>query len=356
MRAREKKALVGAALGLALIAGAVFVGTSLLPDPPRCDAAALEALGRELSALDPGLRLDRTQDVVDALHGACEIVTWDTATFVARVHGEFDRGQAYWEIVDSPDEGCSPGSGGGLDPACAKRCGYPEEVLALGLLENRALRTQLMLEEVGVSSPAARQLVWVMVAGEGRKAWFDPQPLRSPLTELSPPSFVAESPTPIGPGQRPTSSPGDALVIDGRARVDELRGRVLDKEIRAHAVSIAHGDAFPFDVWIPITLERRRLRACATEQGGLRCLLPHVAGERAATLAALVDGELEILTPVEPAASGASAPTHLLVLDERATWAEIIDAATQLAPEPCRSASTACSWPWLSLWLNVEPY
>ncbi|MFO7562471.1 MAG: hypothetical protein R6X02_07495 [Enhygromyxa sp.] len=167
---------------------------------------------------------------------------------------------------------------------CIELAGYPQKLP----IRAGALWTGLMLEEVGVSRTAAQQLAWALSSGAG---------------------------LPLGP----------ALF---------------------HAYSVALGQSFPVDAWIPLWISWERLH-CGEED----CELPQVEASRIAVLRA---GAVTQISGEQPAISSATA--LLLVYDAGATWGEITAAAVSIAPARCVSGDTSpeCSEPWVTIWLTSD--
>lgn len=342
----------------ALCAAFAFAWSSLRRTP-RCDVEPLERLGRDLEDDDPVERLDRVAEVVEALRHSCAVVSFETRRAATdalgappvRHPGRRRQSSPRWVVTGSKRYGCGDQAGHSIGNSedwrrCLELAGLPEDLVGRRSIQPNALWTMLMLEDLGVSQPAARQLGWVLSEG----LWL-PAPdaertlVHSPVvaiwTAVPPPrtATILSAET-----NDPERNFFEGYVMDRNVTVAQMQEARVVGPARFHAYSVALGPAFPADIWIPLQVQWTSLDCPEPSD----CALPF-ADDQASRVATLYRGKV---VPRERD-GGSRGHAHLLVPEQQETWADILTAVMLVAPTTCGGdeLSSGCEDPWVTLWL-----
>jgi hypothetical protein len=233
---------------------------------------------------------------------------------------------------------------------CLELGGFPEQLAEREEFVPRGLWTELMLEDLGVSRRAAQQLAWLLKMGVGFPlADTTRQQVHSPAIEIWPTQIPLGEPGVIGVqnSQSTATRRSDWFIVDREVTVSRLHEAEIRGPALFHVYSVALGDAFPVDAWIPLRVNWTDLDCDEAAD----CELPFDEDEK--TEIAILHRGVITHRGAERSANP-TADAHLFVPDPEATWDEIVAAAVALAPADCTTSepSSACADPWVELWLN----
>jgi hypothetical protein len=250
---------------------------------PRCDPAPLEALGRELAERPVEESIMRRADVDAAVEAACPRVPFEYWR-IARPEPNWEptsrvnpKAAPRWRVGRRLPLDCGPEGHAAADAEpeawreCADAVGHPRTLRP----DRNMLRSQLFFEREGVSREAAQALVWTLVNG-----WSDvATPVVHAWTAIERPRAEVEIEGEGYAGIRVNAITPDGFAIAGRLPMSTFTGYpALELERREpvqylRALSIAHGQAFPQWVWLPIELDGfAGARApCVDSEGHVGC-------------------------------------------------------------------------------------
>ncbi|MFO7563195.1 MAG: hypothetical protein R6X02_11170 [Enhygromyxa sp.] len=312
---------------------------------PRCEVAPLEQLGLDLADDEPATRLARVREVVQTLGSACEVVSFETTLAISlALQSDWYHSppsSPNWRVVGSRRYGC-------LNDENWRRCielaGYPQQLQ----IRSVALWTGLMFEELGVSRTAAQQLAWALSSSAALPfGGVERSSVLAPVVEVWPSAQPAEwlDATVVGVHEIVASrySRAEVFLVDRRVTVARLAEVEIVGPVLVHVYSVALGQAFPVDAWIPLWISWKRLHCDDAD-----CELPRVEASR---IAVLREGTLTDLS-----SSPATSRAILLVPDAGTTWAEIMAAVVTVAPARCLANNTSpeCNEPWVTIWLTSD--